>query len=717
MKTRKSKIKIGVLMGGKSVEREVSFNSGRTICDHIDVDRYEIIPIFQTTCNKLFILPIKFLHRGKTTDFEHRLAQEAKQVIWDDLPTLIDFMYIAVHGRFAEDGTLQGMLEVLKIPYLGSKLFASACGIDKIFQKKLLRDHGIKVPKDIVLTPEQVKSCDSARIKISYPCVVKPALEGSSLGISIVRAPDELLPALKKASWESVTTQQPVLVEEKIDGLEFTCIAIQKSDGTWVPFPLTEVVPEGKNRFYDYEQKYMPGRANKITPARCSAEVTKKIQEVCVRVSVALGFTTFFRIDGFVTKSGEIVIIDPNTLSGMGPASFLFHQAAEVGMNHTQLINYLIDTELEKYGLVKNKKSMSKNKKLVKKKIMVLLGGASNEREISLESGRNVCYKLSPSKYDVTPVFVDQHKKLYKLSSRLLLQNSTREISELVEKKDEVKWADLSKLCDFVFIALHGGEGENGGVQGALEMLGVPYNGPGVLASALCMDKYKTNQFLKKRGFTVPKSRLVQKEDWEKSCSLIETEFDFPFIVKPHDDGCSMYVYKVNKKSELKKVLKEYFSTEKKVALVEECVAGMELTCGVIGNDDVRVFPPSYAVATAGVLSIEEKFLPGAGENQTPAPLSPKALKLVQDTVKKVYQAVGCRGYSRIDCFYQNDSSGERVVILEVNTLPGLTPATCLFHQAAEVGIKPMELIDTIVELGMKMKSVCPERPEKREVV
>jgi D-alanine-D-alanine ligase len=128
----------------------------------------------------------------------------------------------------------------------------------------------------------------------------------------------------------------------------------------------------------------------------------------------------------------------------------------------------------------------------------------------------------------------------------------------------------------------------------------------------------------------------------------------------------------------------------------------MELTCGVIGNEDVFVLPPSNSVAVDGILSIEEKFLPGAGENQTPAPLAPEALKLVQDEVKRAYIAAGCRGYSRVDCFYQSNG---KVVILEVNTLPALTPATCLFHQALEVGIKPMELIDKIVELGCECQS------------
>jgi len=117
-------------------------------------------------------------------------------------------------------------------------------------------------------------------------------------------------------------------------------------------------------------------------------------------------------------------------------------------------------------------------------------------------------------------------------------------------------------------------------------------------------------------------------------------------------------------------------------------------------------YEPSKAIAREGVLSIKEKFLPGEGENQTPAPLAAEATTLVQETVKKAFVASGCKGYARIDCFYQDAAASptgiERIVILEFNTLPGLTPATCLFHQAAEVGIRPMDLIDKIVELGFE---------------
>ncbi len=410
-------LRVGVLMGGKSIEREVSFNSGRTICDHLDSSKYEIIPIFQQSNGKLYILPWRFLSRGKISDFEQRLVTDAKAVLWDELPNLIDFVYIAMHGRYAEDGTLQGMLELLNLPYLGAKLLGSAIGMDKTVQKQILSANGIDVPRGVVLTPHEIQaltknpmqvhnlfvqfaplvSFDRLRTSGSlyentkitedtrrahpefiefgvpetrvpfqgefgakgskrendsnekppiFPLIIKPHKEGSSLGMSVVKKEEDLLPALITACNINAGMQQSVLIEEKVEGMEFTCIILTNQDGTPLLLPPTEVVCEAGSEFYTYEQKYMPGRAMKYTPARCSVEDTKLIQDVCLRVMKLLEFSNMARIDGFLTPDKRVVIIDPNTLTGMGPASFIFRQAAEAGMSHAKVINHLIDTEL-----------------------------------------------------------------------------------------------------------------------------------------------------------------------------------------------------------------------------------------------------------------------------------------------------------------------------------------------------------------------------------
>ena len=721
------KIRVGVLMGGKSVENEVSFNSGRTVCDHLDSQLYTVIPLYQTRSGILYILPWHFLHRGKTTDFEHRLASEAQVIAWDDLKSLIDFMYIATHGQYAEDGTLQGFLELLQIPYLGAGVYASALRMNKIMHKKILALNGIAVPKYIGIYVHELHelSTQTTNAALEYlqqrmlaeniqlPCVVKPASEGSSLGVRVVTNFQDLIPAVEHAATISGSLKE-VIIEEKIDGMEFSCITlVDYTTGNYLPLPPTEIVPEPGTLFFDYEQKYMPGRSIKHTPARCAPHIITAIQHTCMRVMNILEFPTISRIDGFVTADERIVIFDPNSLSGMGPTSFFFLQAAQIGMSHTKLINHLIETELWNYRMEHSitQYRQEQQNSTHKKRVAVLMGGASHERETSLNSGRNVFYKLLPEKYIGLPIFMTQSHELYHINAQLLVHNSTQEIEELLTADMKISWQDLSTIADFVFIALHGGAGENGCVQGALEMLGLPYNGSGVFASALCMNKFKTNQLLRSYQIPVPEHILLSVDEWsannDAACKTIEQQLPFPLIIKPHDDGCSVMVQKARTREELSGALTAIFANDKKYALIEECIQGMELTVGVLGNQNPRALPPSYCVTTGGILSIEEKFLPGAGENQTPAPLAAHTIEFIQQQIVQTYTIAQCKGYARIDCFYQtaaqSKSGSEQVVIIEINTLPGMTPATCIFHQAAEIGMRPMEFIDTIITLGFEL--------------
>lgn len=713
------KLRVGVFMGGKSIEHEVSFNSGRTVCDHLDNIHYIVVPIFQTIEGTLYILPQRFLHRGKTTDFTSRLAQEAKEITWDTLSNHIDFAFIAMHGQYGEDGSLQGFLEILRIPYIGSKILASALSMDKIIQKKILRSAGIATPKGFSVPPNIIYADDDllaiflhqelASHNLKFPLVVKPSCEGSSLGVSLVKEEDELVAALK-AALNLASKKQPILVEEKLCGMEFSCICLTNEKGEPYALLPTEVVPETASGIYCYSQKYMPGRATKFTPARCSSEQLARIQEAALQSIKALEMSTVARIDGFLTDDNTIVVMDTNSIPGMGPASFLFREAAESNMNHTQVINHLIKTELEAYKMhlpFYAKTESSYQKKL---RIAVIMGGSSSEREISLESGRNVIYKLSTTAYDILPLFLTPQGTLYKLNPKQIIRSSTTEIQQMLDAQDIIPWHMLPEIIDFAFIALHGGEGENGSIQGAFEMLEIPYNGSGVLTSALCMNKYKTNIYLQEEGFQIPRHRLISRNEFlaqpEASARILIQEIGLPLIVKPHDDGCSFMVQKVCDSNMLIQAMQTLFATEKKYALVEECIQGMELTVGCIGNNTAQAFPPSQTVTSKAVLSLEEKFLPGAGENKTPAPLTENTLSFIRNEIERAYISLGCKGYARIDCFYQeaeqSPTGTERIVFLEVNTLPGLTPATVLFHQAAEVSIRPTQLLDLIINLGFE---------------
>lgn len=344
-------LRIGVLIGGRSQEREVSLNSGRTLCDHLDTSSYSVVPIFQKQDGNLYILPDHFLHRGKISDFEHRLAGEALHITWDELKDTVDFIYIAQHGRYAEDGSMQGFLEVLGIPYFGSKVLSSALGMNKIIQRSFLKAAGIAVPLSLVVQPSALHS--PIDWPYGLPCIVKPAHEGSSLGVSVVTHLDDLPAALIKAATVTPGIQQEVLIEEYIQGMEFSCVVITDYlQNKLIALPPSEIVLNEGTFYFDYEQKYMPGKALKYTPARCTPNQQEQIQETCKQAMVALHMKSIARIDGFLTRDNRVVIIDPNTFSGMDPASFAFLQAAELGMSHTQLINHLIETELRAYGML-----------------------------------------------------------------------------------------------------------------------------------------------------------------------------------------------------------------------------------------------------------------------------------------------------------------------------------------------------------------------------
>ena len=733
------KIRVGVFMGGKTMEKEVTFNSGRTICDHIDVSKFEPIPIYQKSNGKLYILPWKFLHRGKTSDFEHRLEKEATEIKWDNLKEKIDFAYLAMHGPYGEDGRLQGFLEVLDIPYLGSGVLAGAIGMDKIVQKDFLEMNSILVPQGTTLSEKEILLISEKDTKqlikqknIKFPCIVKPYKAGSSIGISVAIKEKDLYKSIRDAAYVNKFIE-PVVVEQYIEGMEFSCIIITNNvTGEFEVLDVTEIVFEEGTFLYEYDQKYMPGRALKFTPARCSEKNIRAIKDICKKVMEVLEFTNIGRIDGILTKQNEIYIIEANTLSGMTPTSFIFEQAATQGISYTGIINHFIETELSHGKLAQKIENQNiqkdENKMKIKKRIAVLFGGTSNEKEVSLDSGRNVAYKLSPEKYEVVPLFVNSKMELHKINLHQLVHNTTKEIELALDKENKVLWNDLPQIANFVFIALHGGQGENGSVQGTLEMLDLPYNGSTVLTSALCMNKYKTNQFLENKGFCAPKNKIISLAQWreekEKVLSELKNDISFPMIVKPSDDGCSTLVQKAKNSKLLEKFINNVFEIKKEEALVEEFVKGMELTVGVVGNDDPKALPPSNSIANHEILSMEEKFLPGAGENQTPAPLPNETILKIQKTIEGVYKILGCSGYARIDCFYQTEKESptkkERIVILEINTLPALTPATCLFHQAAEVGIKPMEFIDLIVELGFekhrKIEMPTKTKPQEKTI-
>jgi len=331
------------------------------------------------------------------------------------------------------------------------------------------------------------------------------------------------------------------------------------------------------------------------------------------------------------------------------------------------------------------------------------MGGVSSEKEVSLESGRNIFSKMDRKKYDPVPLFMDSRCALWEIPLKLLMRNSTADVEiDLAEEARPLPYEALKDRVDFVYIGLHGKYGEDGTLQGLLELLGVPYSGSGVLGSALGMDKFTARKVLAMSGIDVPRSVAVDRRAWEGAgrgalLQQIETELGFPCVVKPTREGCSTAVKKVVSAAGIPDALVSAFEWDN-VAVVEEFLTGMEVTCGVLGNDEPRALTPSETIPTQEILSLEDKFLYGQGENKTPARVPAEVLRQIQETAVRAYRALGLKAYSRIDMFLCDG----RILVLEPNTLPGMTPSTVLFHQAAAEGLSQTDLISRVIEFSLE---------------
>lgn len=329
-----------------SSEKEVSLNSGRNVFDNLDTEFYEGIPIFMDGQGRLWVITWQLISQNTTVDISERLEKEARRITYEDLKTEIDFAFISLHGKYGDDGCIQGFLELLGIPYTGPGILASALGMDKHMQQKILRGAGLSVPDSEIIhemdwrnRKEEIKKKLIDHFK--FPFFTKPIREGSSVGVTSVKDEASLETGVEEAlKWDTA-----VLAEEYIDGIEFSCIVLEE-DGKASPLALTEIYPQSE--YYTYDDKYMPGRCRKFTPPKnISPDMVEKIKAEALKAYQALGFRSYGRIDGFLAKDGRILITDPNSSSGMAPSSFFFEQAASAGMLPTMIISALIQNALK----------------------------------------------------------------------------------------------------------------------------------------------------------------------------------------------------------------------------------------------------------------------------------------------------------------------------------------------------------------------------------
>jgi len=296
------KKKIAVMMGGLSREREISLKTGKSILKALGEKGYTVVPI------------------DVGDDIAEKLVKEK-----------VECAFLALHGRFGEDGTIQGMLELMRIPYTGSGVLASALAMDKIMSKKFFLCEKIPTPRFEVFQREQIKKDRPPKVSLPLPVVVKPAREGSTIGISIVRRDEELDPALKMAG----EYDEEILVEEFIKGREITVGILQN-----IPLPVIEIAP--KSGFYDYHSKYTKGETEYILPARIPREKYLYAQEISLKAFQELGCSGVGRVDLMADEDENPFVIDVNTMPGMTETSLLPKAASYAGIPFEDLVERIL---------------------------------------------------------------------------------------------------------------------------------------------------------------------------------------------------------------------------------------------------------------------------------------------------------------------------------------------------------------------------------------
>ncbi len=310
------------------------------------------------------------------------------------------------------------------------------------------------------------------------------------------------------------------------------------------------------------------------------------------------------------------------------------------------------------------------------------MGGPSSEREISLVTGKAVFDNLDRKKYLPSVVEMGKDGSFWLGKKRKLdLQNKDR------------------KLFDIIFIALHGSPGEDGGIQGMLESLNIRYTGPGVLASALAMNKVFSAQIFFANGLPYPEFIHFKKDGWkregEKIMQDIIEKIKFPVVIKPVDQGSAVGVNIVKSKEELKKVIDKTIKSFPWL-MAQKFIAGKEATCGVLEKDGIiQALPPTHILPNLGEFyDYKSKYKAGGSTHICPADFDDKINLEIQKLAIQAHKSLDCKGMSRTDIFVGDDKN---LYILETNTIPGMTSTSLLPEAAAKAGISFPQMLDCII--------------------
>ena len=814
-------MRIAVLFGGPSPERNISAGSIKPWVTFLEADpSVDLAVVFFDRERRPYRLPRAYYYTNTCEDFELDLGADEGM---DDgaFETFLrrqDIVLPLLHGEFGEDGELQQKLEALGVPYAFSGPTALAQSLDKGKCYEVLARAGLRVPRFFLITRErwvaQPEACFAEasgladeRLPSAQPlstleplsvveplCAVKPLRGGSSLGVGLPAADYAEFATAVNAALE---VEEKVLVEEYIDGTEFSVIVMER--GASGPFALLPTEVEKRSAVYDTRAKYLHGEGAVLhTPLRRAGSIDA-CRRAVIDAFAALNMRDLARIDGFLLDDGSVYVTDANGISGMGFSSFSFLQTSLVGMSHADVISAVVDRVCSRVGDGSTRWALTLPAP-ESATVKLLFGGPTSERQVSRQSGVFVGLCLMARGYDVRFLLMDRSCRFTEIGLFYALHHDVDEILAILESPElqlfhreearrvgaecgfsqdaaeryltvgeNLELPDAVAGADFVFLALHGGPGENGTLQAALDLLGVPYNGCGPATSSLLSDKGLAAERLREAaldGVYVPRQRIVSRLEmlgwartfdgnaWDRRFEELATDLGCARVVmKPVDDGCSTGVKVLGDGASLAEFVRAIVSMRQEVGshdpqgserliklpelpaqrwafeegFVDE--GGLrypqpadrdslrawfssrrfvELTCAVIEREygGLVAAIPSVTPSRGGELSLEEKFQQGIGTNLSLVNfMDDGALQSVRRRVERIAETLGIDGYSRLDLFY--DRREDTVCFIEANTLCGLTEATVFYTQILEsLGMGPPAALEHIVKLGLAKHSV-----------
>lgn len=801
-------VSLALLLGGPSPERGISLNSARSVADHLvgtDIQLKEVIYFDRRL--RAYSISRSLLYCNTPSDFDFKLTLDGSALTKEELVARlqgVDLIFPAIHGAFGEDGQLQALLESAKVPFIGTGASACQVAFDKFRATVTLRTAGIGAVPGVLVTSQQSAAERAQALLSAFPeaakVVIKPAQGGSSIDVHVLADRNAGAGMIEGM----IGRYSRVVIQPWITGTEMTTIVMQ---GPFGPVALIPLQIELRNRLsdddiFDYRRKYLASNdSHYYCPPAQDVAVIKEVQRVSEQAFSLLGLRDFARIDSWLRPDGEILVSEINPISGMEQNSFLFISAAQLGMSHADILRFVVRTAARRVGIEwAGRSQVVAGAAPARQRVAVLFGGATAERQVSVLSGTNVWLKLLGSRrYLPVPYLLDPDGSVWQLSYSAALRHSVEEIVEScrdAQRLDDVRGKlasavlqrlglsgdDLSSPVvpparltmdefldqhDLVFIALHGGKGEDGTLQEVLDSHGVRYNGSDVAASRLCMDKYETGKIIAglapegiytARRICVPLRDALARDPsglWQEIAAACGAS---RVVVKPVGDGCSAGVVPLGCAEDLAQYLhlidsgagrlqggsfslltagqiielptekqtrllfEEYIETDdirvddtslntsSAASLIwgrERDTGWVEVTVGVLGKKgSMMAMNPSITVASSGILSLEEKFMGGTGVNITPPPapplgrVRPEAVRMAKERIARAANALGMAGYGRVDAFMHRET-GE-IIVIEANSLPGLTPATVFYHQglAEEPPLPPRDILEMIVDLA-----------------